>query len=113
MLAILHLIDLKFLRSYPHLKPHILFYSNGPAIWHGLSDIRHIKVNYGRQSTILNLIEFKFFRAYPYLKPDSLFHSDGLAIWHGWSDNRHIKVNYINMAIVGHFESNGVEKVMV
>ena len=26
----------------------ILFYSNGLATWHGLSDGRHIKVNYGR-----------------------------------------------------------------
>ena len=25
------------------LKPHILFYSNGLAIWHGFRDITHIK----------------------------------------------------------------------
>ena len=30
--------------------PHILFCSNGLAIWHGLSDISHIKANYGRWS---------------------------------------------------------------
>ena len=29
------------------MKPHILFYGNGLAIWQGLSDIRHIKVDYG------------------------------------------------------------------
>ena len=29
------------------LKPHILFYSNGLAIWHGLPDIKQIKVHYG------------------------------------------------------------------
>ena len=39
--AILNLI-------YPSLKLHILFYSNDLAIWHGLPDIRHIKVNYDR-----------------------------------------------------------------
>ena len=30
------------------LKPHILSWSNGQAIWHGLPDMRHIKVNHGR-----------------------------------------------------------------
>ena len=34
-------------RAYPYVKPSILFYSIGPAIWHGLSDIRHIEVNNG------------------------------------------------------------------
>ena len=34
-------------RAYPYLKLHILFHSNGLAIWHGFPDIRHIKVNYG------------------------------------------------------------------
>ena len=42
--AILNLIKLKIYRAYPYLKPHILFCSNGLAIWHRLSDIRHIKV---------------------------------------------------------------------
>ena len=37
-------------RAYPYLKPHILFYSNGLAIWHVLPNIRHIKVNYSRWS---------------------------------------------------------------
>ena len=64
------------------------------AIWHGLSGIRHIKVNYGRQSTILNLIQLKIFKAYPYLKPHILFCSNSLAIWHGLSDIRHIEINY-------------------
>ena len=29
---------------YPLLKPQITYYSNHLAIWHGLPDIRHIKV---------------------------------------------------------------------
>ena len=42
-----------FQAIYPSLKQHILFYSNGLAIWHGLPDIRHIiKVKYGRWSAI-------------------------------------------------------------
>ena len=55
------MIKLKIFRAYPYLKPHILFCSNGLAIWHGLSDIRHIKVNYGQFSANFKL---KFFRAY-------------------------------------------------
>ena len=51
--AILYLIKLKIFRAYPYLKQHILFCSNGLAIWHGLSDIRHIEVNYGQYSAIL------------------------------------------------------------
>ena len=39
---ILNLIKLTFLRAYPSLKPHILFYSNGVAIRHGLPDITHL-----------------------------------------------------------------------
>ena len=45
-------MEWKFFRAYPSLKPHILFYSNGLAIWHGLPDIRHIKINYGQWSDI-------------------------------------------------------------
>ena len=41
---------LKIFRAYPYLNSYILFYSKGLAIWHGLPDIRHIKVNYGRWS---------------------------------------------------------------
>ena len=47
-LAILNLIKVIFFRAYLCLKPHILFYCNGLAIWHGLPDIEHNKVNYGR-----------------------------------------------------------------
>ena len=46
--AILNLIDLKLFRVYPSLKLHILFYSNGLDFWHGLPDIRLIKVNNDR-----------------------------------------------------------------
>ena len=34
------------------------FYGNGLAIWHSLSDIRHIKVNYGRSSAIYVVSNF-------------------------------------------------------
>ena len=47
----MNLIELKFFKPYRTLKPRrpMLFYSNGPATWHSLPDIRHIKVNlYGR-----------------------------------------------------------------
>ena len=37
-----------FLGCIPSLKPYISFYSNQLAIWHGLPDIRHIKVNNDR-----------------------------------------------------------------
>ena len=37
-------IKLQFFRTYPptpkHAKPHIMFYSNELAVWHGLPDIR-------------------------------------------------------------------------
>ena len=33
---------LKFSGAYPYLKQQILFHSDGPAIWHGSPDIRHI-----------------------------------------------------------------------
>ena len=38
------------------MKPHILIYSNGLAIWHSFHDITHIKVNNCLKSIILNLI---------------------------------------------------------
>ena len=49
---VINLINLTFLTVdlYPSLKTHILFHNNGPAIWHGLPDIRHIKANYDRWS---------------------------------------------------------------
>ena len=41
--AILNLIKLKFFMVYPYLKLHILFNSNGVALWSGFPDIKHIK----------------------------------------------------------------------
>ena len=32
-----------FFKEYPSLKPHILFYSDGLAIWHSLSDTPILK----------------------------------------------------------------------
>ena len=34
--------------AYPSLKSHILFDSNGLAIWHSFPDSMHIKVNNDR-----------------------------------------------------------------
>ena len=51
------------------------------TIWHSLSGIRHIKVNYGQYSAISNFIKLKIYRAYPYLKPHILFCSNGLVIY--------------------------------
>ena len=36
-------IMLKFFMVDPYLELHILFYSNGQAIWSGFPDITHIK----------------------------------------------------------------------
>ena len=57
-----YLIKLTFLRVYPSLKPHILFYSNHLA---SFPDISHIKVNNGLNLATLNLIELIFFGTYP------------------------------------------------
>ena len=46
--AVLNLIELKQIKADPYLDQHILLYSNGLAIWQGLPDIKHMKVNYGR-----------------------------------------------------------------
>ena len=43
--VILNLIKSNFFKMHPPLKSHILFYSNGLAIQHGLPDIRPIEVN--------------------------------------------------------------------
>ena len=43
--VIFNLNKLVFFRSYLSIKQHILFYSNGQAIWHGLTDIRYSKFN--------------------------------------------------------------------
>ena len=52
---------------------HIMFYSNGVAIWHGFPDITHIKVNNEFDGV-------EIFRAYPLplppLKPQILFQSN-------------------------------------
>ena len=44
------------------MKPHIFFFNNGLAIWHGFPDITHIKVNNCCKSTILNLILVEIFQ---------------------------------------------------
>ena len=41
--AILNLIKLNFFIVYPYLKVHVLFNSNGLAIWSGFLDITHIQ----------------------------------------------------------------------
>ena len=46
-----YLAQFAIFRAYPHLKPHIVFYStrsSGLTIWHGLPVIRHITINDGR-----------------------------------------------------------------
>ena len=60
---------------HPLLKSHILFYSNGLAIKHGLPNNGHVKVNNGRKAAMSN-----FFKMHPLLKSHILFHSNGLAI---------------------------------
>ena len=60
------------------LKSHILFYSNGPAISHGLPNISNVKVNSGRKAAILNLIES--IKMHPLPKRHILFYNNGLAI---------------------------------
>ena len=81
-------------------KPHILFNSDGLAIWHDFSVIMHIKVKSGRRSAILNLIMLNFFMVYPYLKLHILFDSNGLAIWSGFPDIRILQKLW---PIIGHF----------
>ena len=39
------------------MKSHTLPPSTGLDIWHGFSDITHIKVTYGHKSATLNLME--------------------------------------------------------
>ena len=65
---------------HPLLKSHILFYSNGPAIQHGLPNISNVKVNSGRWAAFLNSIESTFFKRHPLPKRQILFYSNGLAI---------------------------------
>ena len=60
---------LKFFMVYPYLELHILFYSNGLAIWSGFQDMTHIKKimadNFGRHDlvSVQILLNFKLFRA--------------------------------------------------
>ena len=54
---------LAIFQGIPYLKLHIWFYSNGLAIWQGLSDTTHNKGNYRRYSAILNLIGVEFFQS--------------------------------------------------
>ena len=84
--AILSLIESKFFKMHPLLKFHILFYSNGLAIKHGLLNNGHVKVNNGLKAAILNLIKLKFFKMHPLLKPYNLFNSNGVAILSGFHD---------------------------
>ena len=78
---------------HPLLKSHILFYSNGLAIYHGFSDIRPIEVNIDRLSAILKSIEFKISHANLPQRPQILFYNNSLAISHGLPNIGHVKVN--------------------
>ena len=71
---------------HPLPKSHILFYSNGLAVWHGLPNNGHVKVNNGRLAAILNLDELNFFKMHPLLKPYNLFDINGVAILSGFHD---------------------------
>ena len=71
---------------HPLLKSHILFYSNGLAIQHGLPNNGHVKVNNGRLAAILNLVKLNFLKMHPPLKPDKLFDSNGVVILSGFHD---------------------------
>ena len=73
---------------HPILKSHILFYSNGLAIYHGLPNNGHVKVNNGRLAAILNLVELNFFKMHPPLKTYNLFYSNGVDILIGFHDIR-------------------------
>ena len=50
--AFLCLIEPKFVKIHPLLKYHILFYSNGLAIQHGLPNNGNVKVNNGIKAAI-------------------------------------------------------------
>ena len=61
-------------------KTRISFYSNGLAIWHGLQNIGHVKMNNGDRRPLMNLIDSKFFKMHLHLKSHISFYSNGLAI---------------------------------
>ena len=92
MSAIFNLIELKFLRTYPSQKPHLLFNSDGLEIWHDYPVIKYNKVKSCRRSAIYNLINLTFFMVYPSLKQYILFDSNGLAIWQGFPVITYIEV---------------------
>ena len=62
MIASRPLLNLNIFQGISLPGHHILFHSNGPAIWHSFPDITHIKVNNGSKASILNLIELAFFQ---------------------------------------------------
>ena len=91
---------MQFLRTYPSLKLHLLFNSDGLAIWHYFPVIKHIKVKSGNRSAILKLIKLIFFTVYPYLQPHIFFNSNGLdrnlgrfSSYYVYSIEKHSKVN--------------------
>ena len=47
---------------HPLLKSHILFYSNGPAISHGLPNIGHVKINNSRKGSQFEFDQVNFFQ---------------------------------------------------
>ena len=85
---------------YPSLKLQILFHSNGPAIWHGLTHVRHIKINNGRESAILNFMEQKCFFVHPSMTSHIYFYSNGLAIRHSFPNKTHIWINNGNKSAI-------------
>ena len=94
-----------FQAIYPSLKPHILFYSISLAIWHCLSDIRHIKGNYGRKFGNFEFDRVGILRSI-YLPETAqiCFIFNSLVFWHGFSDIKHNKLIMVN-----HFEFDQVE----
>ena len=92
MSAILNLI---IFPNIMHLKLDIKedkYIAFGQAIWHGFSDITHIKDNNGRNMAILNLIELIFF-SISLPEAAHLFYGNGVTIWQGFPDITHIKDN--------------------
>ena len=49
-------------RVHPPPKTHILFYSNGLAIKHGLPNIGYVKMNNGRKSGHFEFDQVNFFQ---------------------------------------------------
>ena len=52
-MVISNLTELKFFRVHSSNNSQIFFFSNGPAIWHGLPDMMLVRTGYGM--TILAL----------------------------------------------------------